>query len=87
MNRYFQRLAFGTAVLFGVLVGVVGMRAQAPPTPAPPLPAAAGAPQGGGQRGGGASGLRDRLESLPDAGMRTLPSQSHREGPYRRDDS
>jgi len=57
MNRYFQRLTLGATVLFGVLIGVVGMRAQAPPTQAPPpLPPAAGAPQGGGQRGGGPPG-------------------------------
>ena len=56
MNRYFQRLTLGATVLFGVLISVVGMRAQAPPTQAPPLPPAAGAPQGGGQRGGGPPG-------------------------------
>ena len=87
MNRYFQRLTFGAAILFGVLFGVAGMRAQAPPTQAPPLPAAGRSSTGRWPARWRAPGLRDRLEPLPDAGVRSLPSQSDREGPYRRNDS
>src|SRR5881394_1862190 len=57
MKRYFQQMALISAVLFGVLIGAGGMRAQNPATP--PLPPAAGAlaaPARGGQRGAAAPG-------------------------------